>query len=359
MTSSILIVDDEPGIRYTLSKALQGHFDVILTAETGKAALQLLAEAHPEVMVLDLRLPDMSGVDVLAEARRLDPILPVLIVTAWATVDSAIEALRLGAYDYIRKPFDQLNVLRAAALRALETRRLRLENQALMQQLERSNEFKSQLFRTVAHDLRNAILPITVNIEMMRREHAQPAARVDSMALASQSLEALVSDLETYGHLSAQALTLTMHNFVLREVVNDAVRLLAADSERHPIAVSPSPLKAKADANRVRQIVINLVGNAIKHNPQGCTIEVKIRKAGKRVRVEVRDDGLGIPAGEQPHLFEPFFRGTRAEQDAVRGTGLGLPIVAALVEAHGGVMEVESTPGRGACFAFTLPGGDV
>ncbi len=227
---------------------------------------------------------------------------------------------------------------------------------------ERSNTFKDQFLSTMSHELRtplNAVLGFSdlLTEERYGQLNERQIRYVSHINKGGHHLLRLINDILDLSKIEAGRLQLAIENVPINRTFAEAFDTLRplADKKSHSLVLTASPnLNVMADATRFKQILLNLIGNAIKFTPPGGKIELGARKVDQTVRVEVRDSGPGIPPEQQRRIFEAFYRLTQTDK-AVEGTGLGLAITQRLVELHGGKLGLESEPGSGSCFYFTLP----
>lgn len=352
----ILVVEDDREVRGLLARILGKHHEV-RTAVDGPSAIDSLRADPPDAILTDLMLPGASGLAVLAAARERCPTTPVVLITAYGSLSTALQALRLGAFDYILKPFEDFDVVTGTVARALESRALRLENQRLLAELSAANRFKADMLRVVAHDLNNMLTCMAAAVEMARAcgVPAEPDMHLFTGVLAAREMQSLIQDLTTFGRLDARALTLHPRPFPLLECVRNAARLVHVEPHRHRFHLPRRGLDVRADSARTMQILVNLLSNAVKYSPRGGTITVEMEEEGGMVRTLVRDRGVGIPPEALDHLFTWFYRAERDATAGLPGIGLGLYVVKNLVEMQGGTVRVESQEGQGSTFSFTLP----
>lgn len=351
--SRILIAGDDDTCAVA-AQALTDH--EISRTHDGWTAVQMLLDEPPAAIITDLRLPDLTGLALLATAHTVDPMLPVLIVTDAATVDSAVEALRLGAYDYLLKPL-AADTVEIAMERALAARTLREDYLPTLRDLRRINDFKGTVLRSAAHDFKNLLTVIRGYGRLAQTCPEQQAVPecLDRILSASRFMESLAEDLSTYGQLDSNCLTLAPMHFPIVDSIREAAHTVLYDPAQHRIVVQDSPLLVYADRYRTSQILINLLSNAVKYSPRGGDVVVQAEPRDSHVKCSVSDNGLGIPARHVDQLFRPFFRLERDRTSGVPGTGLGLTIVKNLVELQEGEIWVESREGKGTTFHFTLP----
>jgi PAS domain S-box-containing protein len=220
---------------------------------------------------------------------------------------------------------------------------------------------RSEFLTVAAHELRTPLTPLSMYLQGIERRLSRGAAIEPELVAKARKqvgrLSRLVEDLLDVSRLESGRLSLSRDAVAIDELVAEVVADFRAASPQHEILLRrPSQgLRAIGDRERLEQVVVNLVQNAIKYSPQGGRVEVSVDRAGSRARVEVTDHGIGIPKEEQKHVFERFFRAHNAATRNYGGLGIGLYVSNEIVERHGGAFEVSSEPGKGATFAFTLP----
>lgn len=358
LPSTLLVVDDDPTNRDLLSRRLRQQGFSVTTAEDGAAALQALAAGPCDAVLLDVMMPGQSGLDVLAHIRRSPATkhLPVIMVTARGDSRDVVEALELGASDYVTKPLDFSVTL--ARVRA-QLARVTAERAALALQrsgdLEHAQQLSAmgQLAGGVAHDVNNLLTAILGHSEFLAEElpPSDPRQRhVTQIRKATASAAALTRQLLALSRrrppvrepLDLAGQTRAMLR-LLRRVIGDRIEVTAD---------LPGGLPAVAgDPGQFDQVVLNLIVNACDAMPAGGHLTVRLAVRGPWVQLDVQDTGCGMDAETQAHIFEPFFT-TKAPG---HGTGLGLATVRTIAEAFGGDVVVDSAPGRGAAFRVRLP----
>lgn len=351
----VLLVEDNPGDATLVIERLQavrGAPFQCSVVESLDEAIQACGEAHPDVVLLDMNLPDSSGLETVAAMRACSAALPIVVFTGLDDHDTGVEALRRGADDYLAKSDATSETLRRTLVYAVERRRLRLS-------LEGAVKSRDDLLRVVSHDLRNQMNVFAVSIGLLRRDLAgspKPLARLELMQRAASTMKRLLDDLLDMAALDTGKLGIHVEPHDAAVLLGDAAKQLAPAAQERNItlrAAGTAPgLTVLADGQRVLQIIGNLVGNALRHTPDGGSITLTATEAGHHVRFGVTDTGSGIAPEDLSKLFDRFFRGSRARGE---GVGLGLAITRALVEAQGGTISVESELGRGSTFHFTLP----
>lgn len=222
---------------------------------------------------------------------------------------------------------------------------------------------RTELITWASHDLQTPLASIRAILEALSDgvvEDAEMVERYHKTARREiQSLSLLIDDLFQMAQLDAGGLPLNRADASLADLVSDTLESFSELAARQGVTLSgsvdPGVDPLRMDTQRIGRVLNNLIGNALQHTPAGGKIEVRARRAGPNVEVTVRDSGEGIRSEDLPRVFERFYRGEKSRSRATGGSGLGLAIAQGIVRAHGGEMRVESAPGQGACFIFTLP----
>lgn len=376
----VLVVDDEKVVQMLLETVLaQDGCEVVLADTVATAISCARAYAPIDVALVDKNLPDGSGLDVMRAIKADQPDCETILMTGYASLDSAIEALHVGAYDYVLKPFDDVNDLRVKLRNAADKRRLRAATTALSQELDETQrqlvqaqkmEAVGRLAGGIAHDFNNLLVVIL--------NYAQLAAQVAEDVDAPADLRAYLANVVDAGR-SAAALTRQLLAFSRKQVVAPEVlsvgdvlaavqRLLARtlpDNVVLSVSAADDLWPVKMDRGQLEQLVVNLVVNARDALPDGGEIRVTAANAplspddarslgiepSRCVRLSVEDTGVGMAPEVVAQAFEPFFT-TKPEG---KGTGLGLATVRAIVDQAGGAIQVASEIGRGTQFSIYLP----
>ncbi len=379
----ILVVDDEAAHMQALCDTLRDHGFQTLGFTAGEAALEALAGGRFELLLADLMMPGMDGITLLQAARRADPDLACLIMTGAGTISSAVEAMQLGALDYILKPF-KLSVILPVLKRALAMRQLQLDKASAEQSLrERAAELaeanraldlaraqaelasraKSSFISSMSHELRtplNAILGFShiLSSTTLPSTAAQKKEFAAHILKSSKHLLVLINEILDLAKVESGTMELELQTVPLQELIGECAALIepmcAARGVRLDVGEA-TPLSVRADRTRLKQIFLNLLSNAAKYNRAGGSVGVACRGGGGRVRVSVRDTGAGLRPEQIGELFQPFNR-LGQEGGPEEGTGIGLVVTRRLVEVMGGAIGAASAPGEGSEFWIELPG---
>jgi signal transduction histidine kinase len=366
----VLVVDDEESVALTIEAILKLDGHDVMAVTTGTDAVRLLNERQFDVVLTDLRLGDMDGIDVLREVQRTSPETAAIMLTGYASLESAVAALRSGAYDYLMKPSD-VDELRTTVSRAIERRQLR---QRLLE-LEEVDRLKTQFLSMASHELRTPLTAVSGFIQVARRRIQRAGERHDEdidwkqeSTRAAETLELaqrqarrlgrLVDELLDVSRLQLGRVELHMAEMdlarTLREIV-DRMRLLTATHTFELDLASDASLPMTGDADRIDQVFENLIGNAVKYSPSGGKVKVRVRTAGNDVHVAITDQGIGISRDELDRIFNLFYRSPDPRAGHVGGLGLGLYISREIVTRHDGRLWAESSGEGGSTFHVSLP----
>ena len=370
---TILVIDDERGPRESLRFLLKDDYRV-LCAESVDRGLQLLQEHSPDTVIMDIRMPGRDGIDGLREIRKLDPELAVVMLTGFAAVATAQEAIRHEASDYMEKPFDASEMRRVVRRHVEQTclrrKRSKLLNEAndldrRIRELQGKDRLAElgQSSAEFVHDLRNSLTLITGSSSMLRLEVEdlqQRQANVPSEAghyldLLESSMRHCVDMLDTWQRLIRQS-PQQQSRFLCHAFVCECVEacLPAAQAIRAQIACETlgDDVELSGDRVQLSRVLANLIQNAVHALPaDNGQIRVRSEILATSVRVSVSDNGCGISEENLRHIFSPDFTTRRA----LGGMGLGLFIAQKIAQAHGGSVSVESTLNQGATFTILLP----
>jgi signal transduction histidine kinase len=347
--AKILVVDDEPGIRYFLEETLRGAGYHVVSAESGKIALDLVSREDFDVALLDLKMDGIGGLEVLAVLRQQSPDTVAIVLTAHGSTKTAIEALRQGAYDYLLKPCDPQQ-LRESVRTGLNKRQQKLQ--------ERAN---FRFISHVSHQLRNPLTNIGLHLEMLEPyEPDRHASRVDILKHETLQMENIVDSLLTLSQLEGNAAKMRLAPEDLNALAEQVISTCQVHAEAAGLELIFEPKtdlpRVHAEHSQLIQLITNLITNAINHTPAGqVCVSTYLDAERGRACLQVRDTGIGIEPDDLPHLFERFYRGSRSIESAIPGTGLGLTIVKEIVDLHKGEIKVESQVDQGTTFKVWLP----
>ena len=379
----VLIVDDDIALLQALPQALFLRIQGIKvdTSASAQEALELIQEYDYDAIVSDIKMPGMDGSALLPKIQELRPDTPTLLITGHGEHDLAVRALRAGAYDFIQKPIDR-DYLVSALQRAIQTRQLRrqvheqqlalalhatsLERmvQKRTQELVQANATKDTFLSMVSHELKTPLTSLKGKTQLLHRQ-LKRGETVDIVKVGLQDMEHSIARMEVLVNDLLDASHLETNMFVLHRKRCNLVALCRELLDEYTVGVGPAlvfeatgePIEAEVDADRISQVIINLLSNARKYSPKGYPITVTLQQVGYEAIISVRDMGVGIPTEQLPHIFEQYYRvpGVEVQTGSQTGLGLGLFISQKLVERHAGHIDVQSVPGEGSVFSIVLP----
>jgi signal transduction histidine kinase len=372
LEASILVIDDELGMREGCRRALTPRGLRVSTAENGAEGLRKLREGSFDLILLDAMMPGIGGLEFLDHIREHDPDLVCVMITGYATVDLAAQAMKQGAYHFLSKPFTT-DELVAVVQRGLSEQRRRLAVRQETQRAEEARELErarqeaakldaveSRFMLVIVHELRNPAGVIKNYLQLMRAGYVDEddweeyLARLDLRA--GQLLE-MLDDLLELAHLKQTISPPKLQPVDAAQVLEESVRQLrpVADAKglRFEVEIRATPT-VLAQPSHLRSLWTNLLENAIRYTPRG-QVKVTLSEQDSQMVSSVADTGIGISTEDLASVFQEFYRSEEAKVHAELGTGLGLPIANQIVKLYQGDMEVDSVPGKGSTFVVRLP----
>ncbi len=383
----LLVVDDEESVAFTVSEVLRLEgFDVEMVL-SGEEAIIRLQELQYDLVLTDLHMENGDGISVLAEVRRSTPLTIAIVLTGFASLESAIAAMRQGAYDYLIKPCI-IDDLKHTIQRGLEHRRLMLaeqearsnleqlnrelehrvdertsELQRVNEELARANNAKDIFFATLSHELRTPLTPILGWAKLMRSAKADPALiaqGLDAIERNARLQTRLIDDLLDVSRIVSGKLHIDKEPTDLRAIVESAIETVRDKATSGGVELSvdlpAAPLIVVGSPVRLQQIVWNFLSNAVKFTGEEGRVTVQLASRDKEAFIMVSDTGVGIDPDFLPQVFKPFSQADGSLTRQQGGLGLGLAIVHKLAELHDGWVRAESEGiGQGARFTFALP----
>src|SRR3569832_403236 len=382
----LLVVDDEESLRITTAAIFENEGYVVDTASSGDEAKDLLTKADYDLVLTDLHMEGGDGLSVLNQIRNEAPLTISVVLTGFASVESAIAALQEGAYDYLVKPCD-IESMKHTIRRGVEHRRLmlaeqkaRLDLQQLNLDLERrieertaelnllnvelaeANRAKDVFLATLSHELRTPLTPVVGWIKLLRSgtlDEKSVAQALDAIERNAWLQSRLIDDLLDTSRIATGKLHFEPKPTDLNVAVKAAVDTVRASAAQRNIELSmalwPSSLTVLGEPVRLQQIAWNLVSNAIKFTDPGGKVNITTHLDGKHAQLTVVDTGVGIAPEFLPHVFDRFRQADGSTSRRHGGLGLGLAIADALAKLHAGHLEAKSDGvGKGVSFSLRM-----
>jgi len=376
-TDSILVVEDEAGTRATLSAILEDAGYEVTGLEKGTEARKMIRSHSFNVIITDIRLPDVGGLEILELAKEINPDVAVIMMTGYASIETAVNAVNEGAYAYFVKPVNP-DEIKTTITNALKQQRLSLENKRLVESLQRSNKLlfeaneelkkatqaKSEFLASMSHELRTPLNVIIGFSELMRDKvpgkiNEEQRQCLSDILDSSHRLLNLVNEVLDLSKVESGKMEFKLENVALTEVIESLTRtmlpVLAPRKQSLDIEIEEGLPAVHVDEGRLEQVLLNLATNSSKFTPDGGKLKIEAVRNGDWCQVSVIDNGIGIKEEDQERIFEPFCWLDNPLTKEKSGTGLGLALVETIVEKYGGRIWVESEYGKGSRFTFTLP----
>lgn len=397
----ILIIDDDQGICTTLCDILEDEGYAVKDFNEGGKALCFLKSNLVDVVFIDINLPDISGMRLLEQIKLIKPESAVIMITGHASTATAVEALNEGAYAYVVKPFD-LDELKTIVKKAVREIKLSLENKKLIDQLQRTNrelerykkslesrtveledavreadrmakkaaeatESKGRFLANMSHEIRTPMNAIIGFSNLLSEERLTDEQRhyVNFISDSGNHLLSLVNDILDFSKIEAGKIDIEIIECSLAQLLNSVKSMMMPKAiergiEFKIIENNCLPTHIYTDPTRLRQCLVNLVGNAVKFTERGHVyMKVSLETADKqsKIRFDVEDTGVGIPQDRQHAIFESFTQADGSTSRKFGGTGLGLTITKQLTELIGGQLTLTSEAGKGSIFSMVIPAG--
>lgn len=359
--TNILVADDTVENLRLLVTMLGGQGYEVRPVTTGRQALLAAERVQPALILLDINMPDMNGYDV-CERLKANPALadiPVIFLTALTEVADKIRAFQVGGVDYITKPF-QLEEVHARVRTHLALRQARLELAQSFEKLQAVETLKDNLVHMIVHDMRSPLMALSGHLDLVKESGSQlnDIAKEDLQVAASLAdrVAQMANDLLDVSRLENNKMPIERHHHDIRTIARSVRAALEVLDPRRPLSVDmPDPIEVSCDERVIRRVIENLVSNAIKHTPSSCRVLVRAQRTPTGVRVEVADEGPGIPEEAKRNLFEKFAAVENRQNNKYHSAGLGLAFCKLAVQAHGGQIGVEANAPKGTIFWFELP----
>jgi signal transduction histidine kinase len=356
----VVVIDDDYAMRLSCKQILAKMGFTVETFDNGADGLDGVARLKPALVVVDLKMPGISGLEVVTRVHELDPHAIIIVITGYATIGTAVEAMKSGAYDFLPKPFspDELRVIvnRGLERRALleQTRQLRAEQEQL----------RRRFVTFVSHQLQSPLSAVHQYLAVLKRidGSAEAAAKrdewLDRCLERTAGLQALIRDWLTLSRIESGSLVRANEPVDLRAVIPAVFATCESMAAARPVElVTDLPEHAcpvLSDPAALTILVENLVVNAVKYNRPGGTVTVSLSvERGNEICLAVADTGIGISEAHREFLFNEFFRANT--DPSIPGTGLGLALCKRIAGELGGTIEVESTENMGTTFRVRLP----
>jgi signal transduction histidine kinase len=354
----ILIIDDEKSICDASAQILSGEGCLVETSFEGETGLKKVDDFKPDIVFVDLKMPGMSGMEVLEKLKEKDKNIVSIVITGYATIESAVGSMKRGAFDFLPKPFnpDELKII---AKRALETRRVRLEAERLREEKER---MRQNFIALVSHELRTPLVAVMQYLEVFASGTAgvisqEQSKIINRMKIRLKELLTLIDRWLKLSRIEELKLKEGFEDFSLSSIIEEVVDSVKPFAQEKNVVFEVKPIHdniiINGDKEMVKEVFTNLINNGIKYNREGGSVTVESREQDNFWVFDITDTGIGVAEQEIAHMGKEFYRVRR--EGSVAGSGLGLAIVKKILAIHNGKLEVKSKVNQGSTFSIYLP----
>jgi signal transduction histidine kinase len=371
MCLKVLVVDDEPKLCQLLEQIIRSQGCLVRTALNGLEALTRFQEQPAEVIITDLKMPQLDGLSLIRELKRRDPLVNIVVITAYPSVEGAVEAMQCGACDFIMKPFDLAQVqaiLYRCHQRLTLTRQVRHREEGLVKleelnrRLTELNDLKSQFLAALSHGVNTPLCIMGESIYLL--SEGQFGTLTDDQ---QQAVGAVVKAYERLHRLLQQLidlmqggqLVLSTQQVTVQELVREALDAVMPKAKGRWITVTcqvpDEPLPLQVDRVRMVAAFEYILDNAIKCSHDHGRVDIQVTPTDERAQVWIRDTGIGIPPEECEKVFAPFYQIHHHLKGIYEGVGIGLTLAKRYLELHGGCLELSSEVGKGTIVMAALP----
>lgn len=364
-----LVVDDEIGMRLSIKRVLdkyqltlpevddEVYFEVDV-AETGEEALEKIETDPPDILLLDYKLPGISGLEILDKLAGKESEMIIIMITAYASIETAVIAVKRGAFDFLAKPFTpeelRKNIAKAAQklILARQVRKLAREK----------HQVRFQFISVLGHELKSPLNSIQGYLEIMKKrvqggEIAAYDTMLDRCFVRIQGMRKMIGDLIDLTQIESGQKKREFKVVDINEIVRQAVETTLPDAKEKNISLKLStngPIMMNCDSGEIEIILNNLISNAIKYNKPDGQVDIQVGQEGERIRISVADTGIGLTEEEAGRLFKEFVRIKNEKTRNILGSGLGLTIVKRIASLYNGNVTVKSQPDVGSTFTVML-----
>jgi two-component system sensor histidine kinase/response regulator len=358
--SKVLVIDDEEIVLDSCLQILSSGDYMIKTADNGLLGIQMVEEFQPDIIFVDLKMPGISGFEVIEKIQGIDPTIVTIVITGFATINSAVEAMQKGAFDFLPKPFTP-DELRLITRRGIEKRKLVLETLALRREKELLREHFAAI---VSHELKSPLATTQQHLFTLSSELS--GQLTEDQQRRFERIQTRINDLMNLIHTWLRAISVDINtikeNFQptsLPVILSKAVESVEPHAVRKDISITTFigdviPM-IYGDEGTLVEAIVNIIGNSIKYSPSGSKVEMSASYIDDQVVIRIQDNGIGISKEDLPFIFVDFYTSSDVNK-AERGSGVGLALTRRILEAHDGTITVESELGQGSTFEMRLPG---
>lgn len=357
----IIVIDDDPVMRLSCLKILEKEAYLVETFEDGLQGLERINQQKPDLLVVDLKMPKIGGMEVIKRVHDIDPGICIVVITGYATIGTAVEAMKAGAYDFLPKPFTP-DELRLIVKRGMERTELARQSKRLKQEKE---NLERRFLTFVSHQLQSPLVAVQQYLDVLQHLGDSPNKQalqdewIDRSLARIKELISIIRDWLTISKIESGQFVDCLAKVDVNPIITELLQIYSQQARDNSIILAAelpddlSPVKAHEEC--LKMLFSNLIVNAIKYNRKNGKVTVSSKNEGENVIVSVSDTGIGIPEDKLNLIFEEFYRVKDESTKNIPGTGLGLPICKKIADELGGRIIVESKFNKGSSFQVFLP----
>ena len=365
----ILAVDDEPHMRSGIVRVLNNHIMtladidepikfVVETAESGEEALEKINIEKPDVLLLDYKMQGMTGLDVLEKVDNSDGSMVTIMITAFASLQTAVSAIKTGAFDFVAKPFTP-SELKQAVSKAVQSLILARHVKKLT---EEKRQIRFQFISVLGHELKAPLSAIEGYLDMFRDKSLGDALEsyefmINRCLIRTEQMRKLIVDILEMTKIESGTRQREIVELDLSAIVTNSMETFSPDAQKRNITINfkqAAPFIFNADKMEMEMVFNNLISNAVKYNRDNGSVDVILNDFDDKIEIKISDTGIGMSQEETPKLFGEFSRIRNKKTKDISGSGLGLSTLKKLSQLYGGDITVESTPDVGTTFTMVL-----
>ena len=373
--TNILVIEDEDQVRQSYDDMFSFFGYDVESVPNGREGMSRITKKDYDIVVTDLNMPEMNGIEVLKYIKKKKPYIEVIVITGYATLENAIEAMKVGAYDYFAKPIDieHVRIVLSKCVQQIQSRKENEELRSLTQRLKELNELKDKFITITNHELRTPVTVLKGYIELIdyflednRNENIN-----DAIEIVNETMRELVGiveqmhDISSFDYGKKHMVTVDVEIEKILELIYKEMKVLFEKRKiKFDLNLDRSGLVVSGDDKQLKRSLRELLQNALKFTPEGGHVELEysINKKNKKLYIKVKDNGIGVPSNKLDLIFEPFYEVqnvinhmTSKTEFMGGGIGLGLTLAKEVFESHEGELLLESEENRGSTFTVVLP----
>ena len=365
----VLVIDDEKHMCSAIGKALAQYNPEVKdtdekisfsidTAYTAEEAFRKIEKMDPDIILLDYKLPDMSGLDILQKVKFDESECLVIMITAYASLETAVSAIKSGAFDFIAKPFSPED-LRKTVFKAVQQLILARQVRKLT---EEKRKVRFQFISVLGHELKAPLNAIEGYLSLIKEKAlgddvSNYMEMIERCLIRIDGMRKLIVDLLDLTRIESGEKKRELGNFNIVDIAEESVENIKMEAEKRGIEIilqAEKEIYANCDRGEILVIFNNLISNAVKYNKDNGKVWVRIKRDDGKVNIEVEDTGIGMTKEDQKKLFKEFTRIRNEKTKHILGSGLGLAIVKKIADLYNGSVSVESEPNKGSKFKVIL-----